>query len=425
MSNYTDQQIDPSKLGGKRTTTQAARTSRKKTKPSSSLDQQKEAIGVARFSPGLDLSMSDSAMPAFVSNPMFPSFSPTNQLSLMGSLQYYHPPMSSLASGFGHFSQSASSSAATAPDGARSSTMPPTVHHHNLLYGGNIAAACEASNEETAQKLKESSKNDAEDQHLQKKKAARIIAWQSRERKRIEIEVLQETQAELLHRNSELKYKNAQLRLIIDAIKSALPENRSIGGISNENDSSRRMDYESVLGRSVYTQPSAQQSLGYPSSTSITAPAVGSSHVPPGFPVTGTLPNFASSPGTQRPQPILLPPPLQRFEQILTSPSHLISTQGSLLTRDLLCIHDIAPILARQHGIQGQQTSSGTDDETGKISPPSQNNMPPEVGQGGLPIDISSLLTPPSYQHVNVPLIRIIPKRKHVDDNSKSEKEAK
>jgi hypothetical protein len=47
----------------------------------------------------------------------------------------------------------------------------------------------------------------------------RLTAWQSRERKRIEIEVLQERKTELKGRNEELTRENEQLQLVINHLK--------------------------------------------------------------------------------------------------------------------------------------------------------------------------------------------------------------
>jgi hypothetical protein len=90
----------------------------------------------------------------------------------------------------------------------------------NTLYGGNIAAACEAANLEAAKKQGESSQAKDDENAQRRRAASRITAWQSRERKRIEMEVLQERKAELTCRNSDIRSENEQLRLLIEKFRT-------------------------------------------------------------------------------------------------------------------------------------------------------------------------------------------------------------
>ena len=86
------------------------------------------------------------------------------------------------------------------------------------LYGGNIAAACRATNESVVTSRQEDTDDDKEKQR--QRASNRLTAWQSRERKRIEFEVMQERKAELTRKNAELKKENEQIRLLIRRIKA-------------------------------------------------------------------------------------------------------------------------------------------------------------------------------------------------------------
>lgn len=87
------------------------------------------------------------------------------------------------------------------------------------LYGGNIAAACQATNES----IKDGQQDEANLDEEKKRQRAhnRLTAWQSRERKRIEFEVMQERKTELTRKNDELKKENEQLKLVIQRLKAA------------------------------------------------------------------------------------------------------------------------------------------------------------------------------------------------------------
>jgi hypothetical protein len=99
------------------------------------------------------------------------------------------------------------------------------------FYVGNVAAACLATNEaivkrgergtEGKEEPQQQQRKDeqAEEEKLRQRASSRVIAWQSRERKRIVIEVLQERQTELKGRNHELNRENEQLKLAISHLK--------------------------------------------------------------------------------------------------------------------------------------------------------------------------------------------------------------
>jgi hypothetical protein len=90
------------------------------------------------------------------------------------------------------------------------------------LYGGNIAAACEAANEEVVKRRSEGTIDDEDRERKRLRDTSRLVAWQSRERKRIEIEVLQERKTQLHQLNSDLRTENEQLQSIIQGIKSVM-----------------------------------------------------------------------------------------------------------------------------------------------------------------------------------------------------------
>jgi hypothetical protein len=83
------------------------------------------------------------------------------------------------------------------------------------LYGGtNIAAACAAANEEGEGRDKFQGDSNEGDQKR------RVAAWQKRERKRIELEELQERKEELIRRNEELQIENMHMRTLIERAKT-------------------------------------------------------------------------------------------------------------------------------------------------------------------------------------------------------------
>jgi len=91
-----------------------------------------------------------------------------------------------------------------------------------FLYGGNIAAACQATNAvvDVHHRTKDEEKAVEDEEKKRQRANSRLTAWQSRERKRIEFEVLQERESELKKRNQELQQENEKLKIIIDSLKT-------------------------------------------------------------------------------------------------------------------------------------------------------------------------------------------------------------
>ncbi len=127
-----------------------------------------------------------------------------------------------------------------------SSTMSSSEPHSSydaidpwILYGGNIAAACQATNAvvEVHHRTRDEEKAIEDDEKKRQRANSRLTAWQSRERKRIEFEVLQEREAELKKRNMVLHQENKQLQLIIRSLRSnSIPRNDHVNTLQNRND---------------------------------------------------------------------------------------------------------------------------------------------------------------------------------------------
>jgi hypothetical protein len=102
-----------------------------------------------------------------------------------------------------------------------------------FLYGGNVAAACQATNEVAGTSHQYSSKDEEQrsrkvaieeevnDEKVRQRAHSRLTAWQSRERKRIEFEVLQERQTELKSRKVQLQQQNNYLKQVIENLKAS------------------------------------------------------------------------------------------------------------------------------------------------------------------------------------------------------------
>jgi hypothetical protein len=118
------------------------------------------------------------------------------------------------------------------PEGSRStSTIPSSAAGRQqnrgdeasndpwFLYGGNIAAACLATNESVVYTRKAETDSDRDKQR--QRASSRLTAWQSRERKRIEFEVMQERKAELTQRNNEIRTENDEMKRLIQRLKEA------------------------------------------------------------------------------------------------------------------------------------------------------------------------------------------------------------
>jgi hypothetical protein len=102
------------------------------------------------------------------------------------------------------------------------------------FYGGNIAAACLATNDAVVERERGTEGNEEQQQdgkteeNRRQRTNRRLTAWQSRERKRIEIKVLQERQSELKGRNEELNRENEQLKLVIKAARKRIGANNPL-----------------------------------------------------------------------------------------------------------------------------------------------------------------------------------------------------
>jgi bZIP transcription factor len=331
----------------------------------------------------------------------------------------------------------------------------------NPIYAGNIAAACEATNQEVAQKQKEVIKDDNEE--LQRKKAAsRITAWQSRERKRIEMEVLQERKAELTRRNADLRSENEQLRLLISNLKPIVQNPgapRPLVPSQQFSENSLRQAESGMSGMAapirgmvgvasssstdqphkstqppIYTHPFAfadNQSLyGFPSATATANAAQSQSFT--NF--------FQQSQGQQQTFSHQIPPfglsladlaSLQQRVQMQQRPESQdnsfsaggFSFHGTSTPTPLNLINDTVSPLARQQSTISAQESTAMDSNRYPIPPhPSQ----PEDTRGAPPLDITSLLLPQGNFRVDIPLIRAVPKRKESENiKDKSQEKTK
>jgi hypothetical protein len=312
------------------------------------------------------------------------------------------------------------------------------------MYSGNIAAACEAANQEVVQKHNDHPKDD--DEEIQRKKAAsRIVAWQSRERKRIEMEVLQERSAELTRRNAKLKSENDRLKLLIAHLKAVASNPVALMpfiqaepflGTTSSWTGSGRTGRTTALKSRVTTDPPSRSETSRES----TQPSLQT--YPPLFPGGQPLFGYPSAPGTVTMSPFFdtsrflqqtqrqgEPPLPQQNQQIgLSLADHpalqqRIQTQqrpGSQDTavpieaasRPLLGLHEVAPLARLQGTLQGQQ-APGFEIRRYSILPHARQL---EDMHGAPPFDITSLLLPPGNLHVDVPLIRAIPKRRDTHD---------
>jgi hypothetical protein len=90
------------------------------------------------------------------------------------------------------------------------------------LYGGNVAAACLATNDTVVKREgrgpegNEKQQQQQDEEKRRQRASNRLTGWQSRERKRIVIEVLQDRKTALKGRNEELNRENEQLKLVIN-----------------------------------------------------------------------------------------------------------------------------------------------------------------------------------------------------------------
>ncbi|KAG7361478.1 bZIP transcription factor [Nitzschia inconspicua] len=322
----------------------------------------------------------------------------------------------------------------------------------NPIYAGNIAAACEAANQEVAQKQKDTN-NDADDEIRRKKAVSRITAWQSRERKRIEMEVLQDRKAELVRRNADLRSENEQIRLLIENLKAAVvdyprsfPQTQQfIGTASTWTGSSSTGTIAQTKGSQGLTSKSGQ------AAQDVTQP---SHHTHPLFlPTSRPLYEHSSSGGAtdtaqsaasfvqqqqlglQQYQTLLAQHHLmgisladlaglqQRVQMQQRPGSHDTSLAAGAFSihgaasRPPMGLYDTLTPLAREQRTTFTDQAAGLDIGRQAIPP----NLPhPEDSHGALPLDITSLLAPPANFQVDVPLIRALPKRRE-PENSKDE----
>ena len=96
------------------------------------------------------------------------------------------------------------------------------VNPWSLYEGTNIATACAAANAEgEGHDVDDATSTHSEESEKKRRRRAsnRLIAWQSRERKRIELEALQERKEDLESRNVGLRTENENLRSIIQRLQ--------------------------------------------------------------------------------------------------------------------------------------------------------------------------------------------------------------
>jgi hypothetical protein len=318
------------------------------------------------------------------------------------------------------------------------------------IYAGNIAAACEAANQEVAQRHKEPSHDDNEE--IQRKKAtSRIVAWQSRERKRIEMEVLQERKAELTKRNAILTSENKQLKLMIAHVK-AVPSNAFTplpfaqpplfsgstlswtgSGLADMSTSRTKMLAKALHTQSEAGRESTQASphtfpplfqvghpaFGYPS-------GAGTVNGNPFFFTTTRLLQQGEPPSQQQDKSVGLSLADSSGLQQGVQTQRRKGSQGTTVplqaaSRTLVGSPEVTPLSRLQSTFQGQQPP-GVEMLRYSILP---HPRQPEDLYGTPPFDITSLLLPQGNLHVDVPLIRAVPKRTDTDDTKKHHQDNK
>ncbi len=306
------------------------------------------------------------------------------------------------------------------------------------LYGGNIAVACKATNAEVAQKSKEASVSGNEE-NQRKKAASRIVAWQSRERKRIEMEVLQEWQVELARRNDDLKSENERLRLLVERFKSAtanpekqavLPPSNSLSGSTGSGVPETPVPFSGVQGRAVPNGNGEASQLLYataqPTGVWNTGFVGDHSAVPSGYhPMIYS--NFSQQQPPWSPTTDVSRP--QHRDNVQQKPPHqtrsitaeVFSMQGPT-SHNLLRVQDAVARLSGQRDTMTEQESTHMDPERNPISSPS---LQPEDMRGVPPRIFPSWQFPVGNLHVDIPLIRALPRRKEPPDINEdtSEKE--
>lgn len=411
-------------------------------------------------------SMSESSVPISSPNAAVSSATPSvpyvylpNQQSFSTNVvnRLFAPPLYSYPAGIQQLESSMASSAAA----ARVATAffephaPSDAAGPWGLYGGNIAAACVAANEEVVKRRSEGVTEDEDQERKRLRDSSRLIAWQSRERKRIEMEVLRERQTQLQQENQELRKENEQLQSIIQWLKSVIQA------------SSAEHPRTAAAGRD---QPTSGMSpgmifLGSPQSTTTGTsdlisrpyPALSNTSKPPSVPLPIGIMGRAQPQSVQfheQPQHLNLPhllqgtnPPVNLFPYLgqvipLGLPSlhnansypfhqeqlyqrHLqehfmqqnnsdfFSAAQGILAHSLLGTNDIVSPLnrphfndSRDHRLLGNDYSQEQKQESILEGSPTRADSI-LMQSGGFPLDISALLRPTEDFQVNVPLVRV------------------
>lgn len=248
-----------------------------------------------------------------------------------------------------------------------------------VFYDGNIAAACFATNDDIMERERgaEDDRKRKQDEISEEKRrqraSSRLTAWQSRERNRIEFEVLQERQTELKSRNEDLKKENDQLQRVIKTLKTNVAVKLPVVASSSGSATSTMPSTSNLLptlSTSQRMQPS--ENLMFPYHQSVVS-----------------APRHGDSPFLRMPQ-IPAPDPGFLFHQ------HRANTfQGDRFLRHVNGMYGLptmfTPLIRgppEQHALQQQQMRLGS-------------------------IDLSTFVVPPSSQEekVDVPLFRAIPKK--------------
>ncbi|KAL3915024.1 MAG: hypothetical protein SGILL_005840 [Bacillariaceae sp.] len=374
-------------------------------------EDNKGSPGRKRKAAGSDLEEQSQARQPPQQQPRPPGFHP-----LYGSMAALPPSFTldpSLAQAFQIVPSVAAAAAASAASASsRQGSVQPTG-----LYEGNIAAACEAANQEAAQKQNESPQ-EQEDENIRRKKAAsRITAWQSRERKRIEMEVLQERKADLTQRNSDIRSENEHLRMLIARLKTVIANpsaprtSQQQGETLSESLSSAlaaqpfgpTATQSSLLGLDALTRQAAAQSASSSSSTPFRGYDISSGHLLNESALVAAALGLQplTSLTSQNPNPFAfglsgntMLNPNQQIQQRPDGqgsnfPPNIYSSQVPL-SRALLGLQDmIAPLTRQQASLPGHQLAG--------ISQAQQLIVPTERQEdirGVPPLSISSVAAP-------------------------------
>jgi hypothetical protein len=260
------------------------------------------------------------------------------------------------------------------------------------FYGGNVAAACLATNDAVVEPQR--TEGTGEDEEKKRLRAnSRLTAWQSREKKRIEVEFLQERQAELKGRNEDLQKENSQLEHVIDRLKAAKQL-----GVSAHQLVVPQHTATSALRLPPMNQNASSAALNPSTATSSAANLARIQHTENllfsylGFAAQRDLPRLLSS--SRSPDPCFLLFPQQQQDNRL--PFH-----GGFLDSNGVVAPTVFAPLQRQSMQQQQQ------------------QQPP---CSGLPFNLS--LMAPQARQVDVPLYRTVPKKSNKRKGNASDDEA-